>query len=120
MNHGSTNTHRASLPALPPLLAGPLRLLPARFHGEALVRVLNQVFEQQLAAGELDFLAGRTVQIAVTDTGVAVTLTLKQGRLRPCFSRSQPEVTVESRAYGYLLLALQRGGAAQKHGAVVF
>jgi len=92
------------LPRLPGPLSLPLRLLPGHWHSAVAARVLERLFAEQRADGELDFLAGRVACIRVLDAGIEVTLTADaDGSLRAARG-VVPDLGIEGNAYDYLLL----------------
>jgi O2-independent ubiquinone biosynthesis accessory factor UbiT len=94
-------------PLIPEPLSLPLRILPGKFHGVILSKLLNRVFQSQLAEGELDFLEGRVVHIRVRDAGLQYALTLAQGRLEEAGKRPA-DLSVSGSVYDYLLLIAGR------------
>jgi O2-independent ubiquinone biosynthesis accessory factor UbiT len=99
--------HPARRPKLPKPLSLPLKLLPAKLHGYALSKILNQVFKREITEGELDFLEGRTVCIDVTDAGLRYTVSMQQGLFVE--AGNQPAaLTIRGSVYDYLLLVTNR------------
>ncbi len=94
-------------PLIPEPLSLPLRILPGKLHGVILSKLLNRVFQIQIAEGELDFLEGRVVHIRVRDAGLQYALTLKQGRLEEAGKRPA-DLSVNGSVYDYLLLIAGR------------
>jgi O2-independent ubiquinone biosynthesis accessory factor UbiT len=94
-------------PLIPEPLSLPLRILPGKLHGVILSKLLNRVFQTQLAEGELDFLEGRVVHIRVRDAGLQYALTLAQGRLEEAGKRPA-DLSVSGSVYDYLLLIAGR------------
>ncbi|MCB1763253.1 MAG: SCP2 sterol-binding domain-containing protein [Gammaproteobacteria bacterium] len=95
-------------PKFPAPLASPLALIPTGLNSAILAKVLNRLFAPELTEGELDFLAGRSMQIKVLDTRLSYRLTLTGGRLM-AFNRSEPEdLSIEGNLYDFLLLATRR------------
>jgi O2-independent ubiquinone biosynthesis accessory factor UbiT len=94
-------------PLIPEPLSLPLRILPGKLHGVILSKLLNRVFQSQLAEGELDFLEGRVVHIRVRDAGLQYALTLAQGRLEEAGKRPV-DLSVSGSVYDYLLLIAGR------------
>ena len=102
------------MPALPPLLttlASPLRLLPTLAHSQALALALNQVMKEAIAAGDLDFLTGRTVGIEIKDLGIRYRLGLKGRRIRGYGEGAPADATISGGLYEFLLLAARREDA---------
>ena len=102
------------MPALPPLLttlASPLRLLPTLAHSQALALALNQVMKEAIAAGDLDFLAGRTVGIEIKDLGIRYRLGLEGRRIRGYGEGAPADATIAGGLHEFLLLAARREDA---------
>lgn len=94
-------------PLIPKPLTLPLKLLPAKAHGLILGGLLNRVFREQIAEGELDFLQGRVVHIKVSDAGLHYALTLRNGSVSE--AGDQPaDLTIIGSVYDYLLLIAGR------------
>jgi O2-independent ubiquinone biosynthesis accessory factor UbiT len=98
--------HLARRPMLPKPLAIPLRIVPKRLHGIVFSRLLNQVFRQELADGELDFLEQKTVCIEVRDAVVSYRVSLDQGRFVE--SGADADLTISGTIYDFLLLISNR------------
>lgn len=98
-------------PRLLNTLAAPLRLLPTFAHSQALALVLNQVMKDALAAGDLDFLAGRTVGIEISDLGVRYRLGLTGGRIRGFGEGAPADASISGGLHEFLLLAARREDA---------
>jgi len=96
-------------PTLPRPLALPLRLLPGRAHSALLAAALNRLLGEEIAAGELDFLEGRSVRIQVSDAGLSYDLRFSQGSLQATSTR--PDLHVTGSAYDFMLLASGREDA---------
>jgi predicted lipid carrier protein YhbT len=102
------------MPALPQLLttlASPLRLLPTLAHSQALALALNQVMRDAIAAGDLDFLTGRTVGIEIKDLGIRYRLGLKGRRIRGYGEGAPADATISGGLHEFLLLAARREDA---------
>jgi predicted lipid carrier protein YhbT len=97
-----------SYPRLPRALALPLRLLPEWLHATAAAQVLNRLFARERLQGDLDFLEGQRVRVALADAATAFTLTLEGGLLRPAPAGAAPDLTVSGTLYDYLLLVTGR------------
>jgi len=93
---------------LPAPLAVPLALLPGGLHSRLLAAALNRVLAAPLAAGELGFLAGRSLAIRVRDAGVGYRLTLAGGRLSAQAGGGPPDLYIEASLYDFLVLAGRR------------
>jgi predicted lipid carrier protein YhbT len=90
---------------LPALLAWPLRLVPAVVHSTALATVLDRVLAAPLAAGELEFLFGRTVAIRIEDAQVEYRLFLGVGGFYAGVGDRAADVTMSGALYDFLVLA---------------
>ena len=80
-----------------------LRRIPQAWQRQLLERVIGQLLEKPLQAGELDFLRGRRIGIEVPDLGLAWVLGLDDGRLRAVLGPA--EASVRGSATDLLLLA---------------
>lgn len=67
---------------LPKGLQHSLRLLPQRFSFTALETVLNWIFSEALAHGELDYLINKSVEVCFTDLNYRYAVTLEHGRIK--------------------------------------
>jgi O2-independent ubiquinone biosynthesis accessory factor UbiT len=85
----------------------PLNVTPVRLQGLAMEPVLNRVLRHRVEDGDLDFLRGEVVEIAITDLGLHWYLTLENDRVR-LISRGYPGVTVAGGVREFLLLASRR------------
>lgn len=94
-----------------PALSRPLRLLPVRAHGRALVSALGPVLAGAIADGELDFLAGRRVEIEVSDLALSYCIGLEAGRLRGYGNIHSAEAKIAGNWSDLLLLASRREDA---------
>ncbi len=90
---------------MPRLLAAPFSLLPDAAHSRLLSLALNRVLAEPLRDGELDFLQGRCVAIAVRDAGITFRLTIVGDRLATCSRSGTDDLTIEGTVYDFLLLA---------------
>lgn len=98
-------------PRFPAPLAVPLGLIPARVHSSALSLILNRVFAQPLADGELDFLAGRVLEVRIPDARLLYRLTLRAGRLAPADDRQAADTRIEGDTLDFLRLATRQEDA---------
>jgi predicted lipid carrier protein YhbT len=94
-------------PLIPKPLTLPLKIIPGKAHGLLLSALLNRVFREQIAEGELDFLQGKVVQIKVSDAGLHYALTMHNGRLSEAGDRTA-DLTIVGSLYDYLLLITGR------------
>ncbi|MEA3275418.1 MAG: SCP2 sterol-binding domain-containing protein [Pseudomonadota bacterium] len=98
------------IPSIAPL-ALPLRLVPVRFHSGALALALNQVMSGALADGELDFLAGRRLEIRVEDLGLRYCLGLSGRQLVGFGTEAAADASIAGDLRELLLLAARREDA---------
>jgi predicted lipid carrier protein YhbT len=92
-------------PVMPFLIAKPLGLLlngTARLPTE---RVLNVMFAEQLADGDLDFLSDRVVTVQIDDMDLRFSLTLIENKLRVLRATHDGDVQIAGTAYAFLQLA---------------
>jgi predicted lipid carrier protein YhbT len=92
------------------LLQAPLRWLPDRLTAEGLAFVLNRVMADALAAGELDFLRGKTIGIEVSDLDIGCRLRLARDGFAAAGGRPT-DVRFIGDAHTLLLLVTQREDA---------
>lgn len=69
-----------------------VRWLPPAVVQTGLQTALNTLFKTAVTQGELNFLAGRSLCVAVTDIELVFTLTLKRNRLRISSGRTSGDV----------------------------
>lgn len=93
------------------LLALPLRWMPTGLNSAGLSKILNHVFADALASGEMDFLQEKTLQVAVVDLRVNSHVRLQQRRFVSAVSRNGADITISAELYTFLLLATQREDA---------
>jgi len=92
----------------PTLLAKPVSLIPGRWHALIISRVLNRLFAEQIAEGELDFLNGRTLQIEVTDAGIRFTLSFDGRHLSGAPTSRAADLIFRGNVHDFLLLATRK------------
>jgi len=92
-------------------LTAPLRLLPTLAHSQALALALNQVMKDAIAAGDLDFLKGRTVGIEIQDIGIRYRLGFAGGRIRGHGEGAPADASISGGLHEFLLLAARREDA---------
>jgi predicted lipid carrier protein YhbT len=97
----------ASLPVFPRPLAVPFALLPETLHGRAVVTALNRIFATALRDGELDFLQGRSLRIAIQDMQLAFCVTLSQDRLA-ALQTTVPDLSISGNLHAFMLMAARR------------
>ncbi len=99
------------LPRMPALLSRPLKLLPPVLFRQGLSRALNLLFAAPLAAGELDFLAGRRVRVRIPDAPIRFTLGVRQGELVVGPGEGPADLEIEGVVYAFMLLASRQEDA---------
>lgn len=101
----SSRSSRALLRAVPPPArwAPLLRRLPSAWPGRALEPAVQHLLARPLRDGQLDFLAGRRLGIAVSDLAIGWVFELRNGRLRA--TADPAEATVRGTATDLMLLA---------------
>ena len=97
----------AGLPVFPRPLSLPFALLPEVLHGRAVVAALNRIFAAALRDGELDFLQGRSLRVAIQDMQLRFCLTLSQGRLT-ALQTSVPDLSISGNLHACMLMAARR------------
>lgn len=89
----------------PTRLAPLLRLAPERAQRQLLERALRRVLGEALAAGDLDFLRGRTLGIELSDVGLRWVVGFDGGALRALPRDTAVEATVRASLTDLLCLA---------------
>ncbi|MFV2033028.1 MAG: SCP2 domain-containing protein [Gammaproteobacteria bacterium] len=92
----------------PSLLAKPLSLVPGRLHASLISQALNQLLAGQIADGELEFMAGRYLQVEVMDAGIRFVLSFDGKRLLAAGAGNSPDLIFRGNVYDFLLLAARR------------
>lgn len=95
-------------PRFPLVLTFPLRLVPNRLHSSLVAILLERVFSEQRAEGELDFMEGKTARIRVLDTGIELGLTVGPDGFESRSLNHQADLVIEGSAYDYMLLITGR------------
>ena len=72
---------------------------------------MNVLFAAPLEAGELEFLAGRVMNVVVSDAELRFSVRLDQDRLRAGAEVSEADLTIEGTVYTFLLLATRKEDA---------
>lgn len=101
---------RAS-PELPPVMRIPLTWIPSPLKVTAITTALNKIFASPLAAGELEFLDRRVMNILVSDAELSFSLRLNQARLQAGIAVADADLTIEGNIYTFLLLATRKEDA---------
>ncbi len=94
--------------SFPSLLAKPLSLIPGRLHASLISKALNHLLAGQIADGELEFMAGRYLQVEVTDARIRFILSFENGRLLAVGTEKMPDLVFRGNVYDFLLLASRR------------
>jgi predicted lipid carrier protein YhbT len=100
-------TSGSGLPVFPRPLSLPFALLPDALHGRAVVAALNRVFAVALREGELDFMQGRSLRIAIQDMQLGFCLTLSQDRLA-ALQTTVPDLSISGNLHAFMLMAARR------------
>ncbi len=101
----ASNKNLKSPPTLPAALALPLKMIPDFIHNKALVAALNEIFNDDLREGELNFLQGSILHIKVDDANIEFRLTLQGGKLMAAEKSQNSDICLRGTVYDYLLLA---------------
>jgi O2-independent ubiquinone biosynthesis accessory factor UbiT len=92
-------------PRLPRPLTAPLALVPGVVHSTVLITVLNRVFRDLVANGELEFLQGRLLCIRVQDAPLEYRFMLATTGFMPCSTDRAPDLTIAGSAFDLMTLA---------------
>lgn len=97
-------------PALPAVLAWPLRLIPTPVHSTVLITVLNRLFADWIRQGEeLAFLQDRVVAIKVRDAQVEYRFRYAgPAGFIPVSTAEKVDLTISGAIYDFLALATRR------------
>jgi len=95
-------------PQLPRFLARPLGLVPGRVHGSLSARLLERVFAEQRADGELDFMEGKSIRIRVLDAGIDLSLSAGTNGFESRSLEDATDLIIEGTTYDFLLLIAGR------------
>jgi O2-independent ubiquinone biosynthesis accessory factor UbiT len=88
-----------------PMLTRPLGLVPHALQRGALEAALARLFGASVAAGELDFLAGRCLAVEIEDTGWRWPIAIRDGRL-VVLPRDHPaEAAIRGQSTAFLIMA---------------
>jgi O2-independent ubiquinone biosynthesis accessory factor UbiT len=98
-------------PELPSIMRTPLTWVPLPLKVTAITRALNVIFAAPLAAGELDFLAQRVMNILVSDAGLSFSLRLVQDQLQAGIEAAEADLSIEGNVYTFMLLATRKADA---------
>jgi len=86
----------------------PIQLLPKEMRNYTAAQVLTIIFEKELRVGELNFLEGRQIKIAVSDANLEVNVTLVNGQIQAGKEKNIPDLTISGNVYDFLLLMTGR------------
>ena len=98
-------------PELPSIASRPLAWVPIAIKAKAITSAMNTMFAAPLAAGELEFLAQRVININVSDAELKFSVRLEQDRF--CADKEVPEadLSIEGTVYTFMLLATRKEDA---------
>jgi len=102
---------RPPLPSLPPPSPRLLGWLPRPLLEQGLCLTLDRLFEAARAAGELDFIEGRRLEIDVADAGVRLYLRFTERSFSPANPLDAPDIRIRGRLGAFLDLASGREDA---------
>ncbi len=86
----------------------PLRLVPRPLQDLAVGSAANLLLRKQLQDGQLEFLEGTTLGIAISDLGYLWVLSKRGTALVACRGPTVPDVTIRGGSRDFLLLAGRR------------
>lgn len=92
-------------PLFPAPLSKPLRVLPAFVHNKMLITALNRMFDEEILAGELDFLQDKVVNISIQDADIRFSFSFARNRIISTDRSHSPDLELQGTVYSYLLLA---------------
>ncbi len=98
-------------PSLPRFMQLPFRVLPAQISHQAIRRALNTLFNEPLKQGELDFLAHKTIDVHIQDSGTDFCVSLANGRLDVGPAGSNADLIIRGKLYAFLMLATRKEDA---------
>ncbi len=91
-------------PQLPRVLTLPSRLIPGRLQGAVVAGLLERVFAEQRADGDLDFMEGKSVRIRVPDAGIDLSLAAGANGFESHPPKRATDLVIEGTTYDLLLL----------------
>ncbi len=98
-------------PELPRIARKPLAWLPQPLKLHVISDAMNAVFATPLAAEELEFLAGRVMNVVISDAGLEFSVQLDRDKLRAGEKIEEADLVIEGTVYTFLLLAARREDA---------
>lgn len=84
-----------------------LKLMPNWLKVKIIGQALNHFFQEAIEEGDLDFLEGKTFKINVEDLDYAVTITLKEGKLKVLDNYVPADAALKS-TFNQLILMISR------------
>lgn len=106
-----TEQSKTIFPVLPVPLILPFKIIPDYFHNSALTITLNQIFKNEMEAGDLDFLEGRSISINIHDAEVVYRITLSEGRLKTHGGKSKCDLSIQANFYDFLTIVSRQEDA---------
>ena len=107
--NNSASTGRS--PELPTIARRPLEWVPLPVKAKAITGAMNAIFALPLQEGELDFLAGRVMNVFISDAALRFSVRLDQDKLRAGREAPEADLTIEGTVYTFLLLATRKEDA---------
>ena len=107
--NNSESTGRS--PELPIIARKPLAWVPLPIKAKAITSAMNAMFAMALQEGELGFLAGRVMNVIVSDAELRFSVRLDEDRLRAGTEVREADLTIEGTVYTFLLLATRKEDA---------
>lgn len=107
--NNSESTDRS--PVLPRIARKPLAWVPLPVKVKAITGAMNALFAMPLREGELGFLAGRVMNVFVSDAELRFSVRLDQDKLRAGIEVAEADLTIEGTVYTFLLLATRKEDA---------
>ena len=104
----ATTKPAPSHPVLPAPLSFPFRALPSSVHSKTLAATLNNIFDDNIKEGELDFLQDRLIHITIDDAGIEYRLSFNGNRLVAGNEGCMADLSLNGTLYNYMLLASRR------------
>jgi len=98
-------------PELPFIARKPLAWIPLPIKARAITAAMNAMFAMPLAAGELEFLAERVMNVIVSDAELRFSVRLDQNKLRAGVEAPEADLTIEGTVYTFLLLTTRKEDA---------
>lgn len=100
------------LPTLCRAVGGPIHWIPQMAHSAGLALLLNQALKDLRQAGDMDFLHGKVVQVAIADIGIRYCVHFDhEGRFKPMGRDTAAQVRISGDLHTFLLLATRREDA---------